>query len=138
MGAVRRQGQGRVGRREQQVIHPDTVLSRVTLPGHWQGDPIGIQFPETGLGLAQIGRQNMARGRKTKKAPQKVGMYLGPTEKTHGYSWTGTRRHGNKRGADTKGQWQDSDGGHAGAWSQSAGYYCPVERDARYAATVSS
>lgn len=76
----------------------------------------------------------MARGRKTKapKRCQIVGMDLGPLTKTEGYSWTGTRRHGNKRGADTKGQWKDSEGGHAGAWNQSASYFCPAEVDRRW------
>lgn len=37
----------------------------------------------------------------------------------YGTGFTGTRRHGNKRGSDTKGQWRDSTGGTAGAWNRS-------------------
>lgn len=54
------------------------------------------------------------------------GMHLGPATPTEAYNWTGTRRHGNKRGTDTKGQ---------GEWrTVSPNYSTVTTRDARWSA----
>lgn len=44
---------------------------------------------------------------------------LRQTTAFYGTGYNGVRRHGNKRGSDTKGQWRDSTGGTAGAWNHS-------------------